>query len=102
MAASLLHDLGHLLIERSDAELGPDMMIITSYRRSRSPRRYLVPRRSRHRDALLASKRSLELQGGIYGTEEAGRFIAKPFAQAAARLRGTIRQDPRQGHAVAH
>ncbi len=33
------------------------------------------------------SKRSLELQGGVYSREEAARFIARPFAHDALKLR---------------
>jgi predicted HD phosphohydrolase len=33
------------------------------------------------------SKRSLELQGGIYTSEEAAEFIARPFARDAVQLR---------------
>jgi phosphonate degradation associated HDIG domain protein len=106
VAASLLHDLGHLLSERSDAEFGPDMDDIHQYLalpflRPIFPdavlepiclhvdaKRYLCRAEPGYWDALsAASKRSLELQGGIYAAEEAERFIAKPFAQAAVQLR---------------
>jgi predicted HD phosphohydrolase len=35
----------------------------------------------------LASKRSLELQGGFYSTEDAARFIAQAHAFDAVKLR---------------
>lgn len=34
-----------------------------------------------------ASKRSLELQGGVYAAADATAFIVQPFAEQAVRLR---------------
>lgn len=106
VAASLLHDVGHLLIAHRETEFDPNVDDIHQYLaipflRPIFPeavlqpiclhvdaKRYLCRAEPGYWDALSrASKRSLEMQGGIYTPEEAERFIAKPYAQAAVQLR---------------
>jgi phosphonate degradation associated HDIG domain protein len=51
-------------------------------------KRYLCAAESGYWDRLSQdSKRSLELQGGRYGAEEAEKFIVQPYAQDAVKLR---------------
>ena len=106
VAACLLHDIGHLLVASRDIEFDPSLDDIHQYRaipflRPIFPnavlqpiclhvdaKRYLCRAETGYWDALSpASKRSLERQGGIFKAEEAERFIAKPYAQAAVQLR---------------
>ena len=104
--ASLLHDLGHLLVERGGGALGSDVDDIHQYRaipflRHLFPdavlepislhvdaKRYLCHTEPEYRDTLSpASKQSLKLQGGPYVRADAAQFIAKPFARDAIDLR---------------
>jgi predicted HD phosphohydrolase len=67
-------------------------------------KRYLCAARRGYHSSLSAdSKRSLQLQGGIFSAEEAARFIAQPGAEDAVKLRlwDDLAKDARQGHAAA-
>jgi phosphonate degradation associated HDIG domain protein len=108
VTAALLHDLGHLLAcepqehaaaprERDDLHqyialpflrglLPPAVM--EPIRLHVDAKRYLCFAEAAYWGTLSpASQRSLELQGGVYGEEEARRFMAQPFAAEAVRLR---------------
>ena len=106
IAASFLHDLGHLI-----HELGPDIArrgvddrheyrpvrmlrrafpdaVITPIRLHVAAKRYLCAVRPDYHDSLSsASRLSLALQGGAFSAEEAQRFIAQPYAEDTVRLR---------------
>ena len=106
VTACLLHDLGHLLNHQGETPtlrgiddthqyfalpflrgLFPDA-VLDPIRLHVDAKRYLC----RANDGYWAklsddSKRSLELQGGIYSAEAAAKFIAQPFAQDAVSLR---------------
>lgn len=105
VAAALLHDLGHLVaavphrVERDVDDLHQHIAI--PFLRGVFPQAVLEPIRL-HVDAkrflcradrryLLAlspaSRHSLELQGGPFGALEAERFILRPYALDAVRLR---------------
>ena len=108
VVAALLHDLGHLLAgEKDERPAAPrerddlHQFIALPFLRGLLPTGVLEPIRL-HVDAKRylcvaepeywgtlspASKRSLELQGGIYTPEEGERFMAQPFAAEAVRLR---------------
>lgn len=105
VAAALLHDLGHLVTETphhvgrdvddlhqyiaipflrglfSEAVLEPIRLHVDAKRfLCRADRRYLL-------GLSPASQHSLELQGGPFSVLEAERFIARPYALDAVRLR---------------
>ena len=106
VCAALLHDLGHLLNDRGEtptlrgiddlhqyaalpflrpfypeAVLGPIRLHVDA-------KRYLCATRSDYYDGLsVDSKRSLALQGGVFGAAESERFIAQPYAADAVRVR---------------
>jgi len=106
VCAALLHDLGHLLNDRGETPTlrGVDdrhQYVALPFLRKSFPaavcapiglhvdaKRYLCATRPGYRDALSEdSKRSLELQGGAFRPEEAERFIRRPFAADAVRVR---------------
>ena len=106
VAAALLHDLGHLVHERGDdpAREGVDDIhqflalpflratfgdaVLEPIRLHVDAKRYLCAVEPGYWDTLsFASKRSLELQGGVYNAAEAERFIAQAQAPAAVSLR---------------
>ena len=106
VAASLLHDSGHLLFEggASPARCGVDdrheyrpirMLrrhfadaVLAPIRLHVAAKRYLCAIDPEYGAALSpASLRSLELQGGPFSSEAAKRFIRQPHATAAVRLR---------------
>ncbi len=108
IAAALLHDLGHLLAEHkddpNDAQQQHDdlhQFLALPFLRSVLPdavlepirlhvdaKRYLCASEADYWESLSpASKRSLELQGGIFTHAQAEAFIAQPFAEQAVRLR---------------
>lgn len=109
VVAALLHDLGHLLAaqpadEAVRAQQQRDDLhqyIALPFLRGRfapavlepirlhvDAKRYLCAVDAAYWDTLSpASKRSLELQGGVYTQPQAQRFIAQPFAAEAVRLR---------------
>jgi phosphonate degradation associated HDIG domain protein len=105
IAAALLHDVGHLIAELphtlerdtddvhqylpipflrgtfADAVLEPIRLHVDA-------KRYLCRVESGYWDALSpASRHSLELQGGSFDALAAERFLARPFAWDAIRLR---------------
>lgn len=109
IVAALLHDLGHLLApERADGAVQAQQQrddlhqyialpflrglfapaVLEPVRLHVDAKRYLCAAEPGYRDTLSpASRRSLELQGGIYTPQEAERFRAQPFAAEAVRLR---------------
>jgi phosphonate degradation associated HDIG domain protein len=104
--AALLHDLGHLLhdLGNDPAVRGTDdvhQFVVLPFLRETFPEQVLAPIRL-HVDAKrylcatdpgywdtlsFASRRSLELQGGIFTPEQADDFIALPWAPDAVSLR---------------
>jgi phosphonate degradation associated HDIG domain protein len=106
ICAALLHDIGHLLNDRGETPTlrGVDDLhqyIALPFLRQDFPeallgpirlhvdaKRYLCATRPEYHDSLSEdSKRSLELQGGVFGAHEAERFIALPHAAEAVRVR---------------
>lgn len=106
IAASFLHDLGHLMHEHGEDHLdfGVDdahqylalprlrglfpEAVLMPIRLHVDAKRYLCATEAGYWDSLSpASKRSLELQGGVYSQEEAQAFIAQPYAPDAVKLR---------------
>lgn len=108
IVAALLHDLGHLVGERDDDGVHakqqrddlhqfialpflrgvfPDA-VLEPIRHHVDAKRYLCATDAGYWDMLSpASKRSLELQGGVYAAADATAFIVQPFAEQAVRLR---------------
>ncbi|HWM41027.1 MAG TPA: HD domain-containing protein [Burkholderiales bacterium] len=106
VCAALLHDIGHLLNDKGDtptlrgvddlhqyvalpflrqafpeAVLGPIRLHVDA-------KRYLCATRTEYYDQLSEdSKRSLRLQGGVFGLQEAERFIGQPYAADAVKVR---------------
>lgn len=106
VTAAVLHDLGHLVHKMGDdpAAQGTDDVhqylalpflratfpeaVLAPIRLHVDAKRYLCAAEPGYWDTLsFASKRSLELQGGIYSEEEAEAFIAQVFAHDAVALR---------------
>lgn len=106
IAAALLHDIGHLLHEQGpnaaargvDArheQIGADWLarlfpedVTEPIRRHVAAKRYLCAVEPDYLSALSpASVRSLNLQGGPMGAEQADRFINAPHGAAAVALR---------------
>jgi phosphonate degradation associated HDIG domain protein len=112
VVAALLHDLGHLINDQGDTPtlrgiddrheyvalpflrdlFGPD--VLQPIRLHVNAKRYLCARGdgrvsgAQYWSALSAdSRRSLELQGGIFGDAEADAYEAQPFAQDGVRVR---------------
>ena len=108
IVACLLHDLGHLLaaervnaIEQDTRKDDLHQFIALPFLRGLFPDAVLEPIRM-HVDAKrylcwieptywddlsIASKRSLEQQGGVFDEAQAKDFIAQPYAEEAVRLR---------------
>ena len=102
VAAAFLHDIGHLVAPnyRPEADdvhqylaipflrgLFPDD-VLEPIRLHVDAKRYLCYTEEGYWAALSpASKRSLELQGGAFDAQGAERFMARPFAWDAVRLR---------------
>lgn len=106
ISACLLHDFGHLVHGLGEDHLDEGLddahqYIALPYLRGLFSEAVLQPIRL-HVDAKRylcavepaywaglssASKRSLELQGGVYAAEEAAEFVAQPYAADAVRLR---------------
>jgi phosphonate degradation associated HDIG domain protein len=106
VCAALLHDIGHLLNDQGEtptlrgiddlhqyaalpflrpyfpeAVLGPIRLHVDA-------KRYLCAARPEYYEGLSAdSKRSLKLQGGVFGAQEAERFIRQPYAAEAVQVR---------------
>lgn len=106
IAASLLHDVGHLLhgLGRDIAKRGIDDRheyralpylkphfdadVLEPIRLHVDDKRYLCAINEGYWETLSpASKLSLELQGGMFSTEEAKAFGDRPYARAATQLR---------------
>lgn len=106
ICAALLHDIGHLLNDRGETPTlrGVDdrhQHVALPFLRKAFPeavfgpvrlhvdaKRFLCATRPGYREALSEdSKRSLELQGGVFSPEEAERFIRQPFAAEAVSVR---------------
>jgi phosphonate degradation associated HDIG domain protein len=105
IAAAFLHDVGHLIaelphtLERESDDVHQYLAIpflrgtfadavLEPIRLHVDAKRYLCKVDSGYWDDLSpASKHSLELQGGIYDALAADRFLARPFAWDAIRLR---------------
>jgi len=108
IVACLLHDFGHLLaaeregtVEHNTNEDDLHQFIALPFLRGLFPDAVLEPIRL-HVDAKrylclidsaywgdlsVASKRSLEQQGGVFNDTQARAFIAQPYAEEAVRLR---------------
>jgi predicted HD phosphohydrolase len=108
IVACLLHDLGHLLaaeregtIEHDTREDDLHQFMALPFLRGLFPDAVLEPIRM-HVDAKrylcliepgywgdlsIASKHSLEQQGGVFDESQAQTFIAQPYAEEAVRLR---------------
>ena len=108
IVASLLHDLGHLLAAEREGTvdhqtdqddlhqfialpflrgLFPDA-VLEPIRMHVDAKRYLCWIEPTYWDDLsIASKRSLELQGGVFDDAQANAFIAQDYAHEAVRLR---------------
>ncbi len=106
ITACLMHDFGHLsndlgetpTLSRIDDKhqyrgvsalkgMFPEV-VLTPIRLHVDAKRYLCAVDRGYWDSLSQdSKRSLELQGGIYSPDQAARFIARPYAQDAVKLR---------------
>ncbi len=105
ITAALFHDIGHLIINDKEAikkgidkkhensgslflsKFFPDD--VTKLIKGHVPaKRYLVYCEKGYYESLsIASKRSLDVQGGSFSKEEANEFIKQPFMQDAVRLR---------------
>ena len=106
VTACLLHDLGHMLNDQGETPtlrglddahqyfalpflrgLFPDR-VLDAIKLHVDAKRYLCQVHPEYWTALSAdSKRSLELQGGIYDDAQCARFIAQPHALDAIKLR---------------
>ncbi len=106
VTAALLHDLGHLLhdLGETPSARGVDDLhqyralpflrglfsgaVIDSIKLHVDAKRYLCATRAGYFEALSEdSKRSLDLQGGIFDGQQAQAFIAQPGAAGAVRVR---------------
>jgi phosphonate degradation associated HDIG domain protein len=106
VAAALLHDLGHLLNRQGETPTarGIDDLhqyfvlpflrpvlpesVLAPIRLHVDAKRYLCAVDGDYYDRLSTdSKRSLELQGGIFSDDEAEAFALKPYAAQAVSLR---------------
>lgn len=101
IVAALLHDFGHLSeAEDADLDLRHEAVGASALRGLFGPqviqpialhvaaKRYLCAVEPGYLDGLSdASRHSLQLQGGAYSAPGAARFIARPYAADAVRLR---------------
>ena len=106
VAACLLHDYGHLLhdlgediaehgVDARHEELGANHLakifvpeVVEPIRLHVAAKRFRCWRQPKYFDELsAASKRSLQLQGGVMTEAEAAEFIRNPFSEAAMWLR---------------
>jgi phosphonate degradation associated HDIG domain protein len=106
VCAALLHDIGHLLNDKGETPTlrGVDDLhqyvalpflrpyfpesVLGPIRLHVDAKRYLCATRPGYRDQLSEdSKRSLELQGGVFAPAEAERFIRQPYAADAVNVR---------------
>ena len=106
VCAALLHDIGHLVNDRGETptlrgvddrhqyaalpflrSIFPEA-VLGAIRLHVDAKRYLCATRAGYREALSQdSKRSLELQGGVFSAAEAERFIRQPHAAEAVSVR---------------
>jgi phosphonate degradation associated HDIG domain protein len=106
VCAALLHDIGHLLNDRGETPTlrGVDdehqnaalpflrghfpEQVLETIRLHVDAKRYLCATRADYYGRLSEdSKRSLQLQGGVFSAAQAERFIAQPFAADAVKVR---------------
>jgi phosphonate degradation associated HDIG domain protein len=108
IVASLLHDLGHLLVAERDGTVEHDISkddlhqyialpflrglfpeaVLQPIRLHVDAKRYLCLAEAGYWEALSpASKRSLEQQGGVYTDEQARTFLEQAWASEAIRVR---------------
>ena len=106
ICAALLHDIGHLINDKGETPTlrGEDDLhqymalpflrpafpeaVLSAIRLHVDAKRYLCAIRPGYREALSEdSKRSLELQGGVFAPAQAERFIRQPFAADAVKVR---------------
>lgn len=108
VVACLLHDVGHLVAPRAQGECEPGADkddvhqylaipflrgvfpdgVLEPIRLHVDAKRYLCQAEPGYWDSLSpVSKRSLELQGGVFDAHQAAAFIVQPFAPEAVRLR---------------
>ena len=106
VCAALLHDVGHLLNDRGETPTlrGIDDLhqyaalpflrpyfpesVLGPIRLHVDAKRYLCAARPGYHDQLSEdSKRSLQLQGGMFSASEAERFISQAYAAEAVRVR---------------
>lgn len=108
IVAALLHDFGHLVATAKDNLAQPvqvrddlhqfaalpflrglfDNAVLEPIRLHVDAKRFLCSHDPSYWESLSpASKRSLELQGGIFSVSQAAAFIAQPYAGDAVRLR---------------
>jgi phosphonate degradation associated HDIG domain protein len=106
VCAALLHDIGHLLNDRGETPTlrGVDDLhqyaalpflrphfpesVLGPIRLHVDAKRYLCATRPEYYERLSEdSKRSLKLQGGVFGAEQAERFIGQPHAAEAVQVR---------------
>ena len=106
ITACLLHDFGHLSNDQGETPTlrgvddrhqyhGVSVLkgmfadaVLVPIRLHVDAKRYLCATDKSYWASLSEdSRRSLELQGGIYRAEDAAKFIAQPYAQDAVRLR---------------
>lgn len=104
VTAALFHDLGHLLYPDDEVEVNSDdehevralpalaplfpESVLEPIRLHVKAKRYLCLIEPDYHDGLsVASKRSLQLQGGVFTREEGERFLDLPHAAEAVLLR---------------
>ena len=105
ITAALFHDIGHLInndkeaikkgIDKKHENSGSFFLSrffpedVTRLIKGHVPaKRYLVYYEKGYYETLsIASKKSLDVQGGSFSTDEANDFIKQPFMQDAVRLR---------------
>ena len=106
VTAALLHDLGHLLNLQGDTPTARGIddqhqyyaipfiralfapAVVEAVRLHVDAKRALCAIEPDYYEALSEdSKRSLTLQGGVFSREETERFLAKPFADDAIKVR---------------
>lgn len=103
VVAALLHDIGHLLRAEAPGALHDDRhqelalpflrgllpdSVLEPIRLHVAAKRYLCQADAQYHASLTpASRRSLELQGGIFDATQARDFLSQPHAAEAVRLR---------------
>ncbi len=106
VTAALLHDLGHMLNPQGDTPTARGIddqhqyfaipfiralfspTVVEAIRLHVDAKRALCSLDPDYYEALSEdSKRSLTLQGGVFSREETEKFMAKPFAQNALKVR---------------